>query len=60
MLRKRNCARSRKWSNRKKQNIWISVEKSKPNEQKRREKLELNERLSAELAKTFAVKTTIV
>lgn len=44
----------------KKQNIWTNVEKSKPNEQKRREKLELNERLSAELAKTFAVKTTIV
>lgn len=36
------------------------AEKSKPNEQKQREKLELNERLPAELVKTFAVKTTIV
>jgi len=29
-----------------KQNIWTDAEKSKPNEQKQREKLELNERLS--------------
>lgn len=43
-----------------KQNIWTDAEKSKPNEQKQREKLELNERLPAEFAKTFAVKTTIV
>lgn len=43
-----------------KQNIWTGVEKFKPNEQKQREKLELNERLPAEFAKTFAVKTTIV
>lgn len=43
-----------------KQNIWTDAEKSKPNEQKQREKLELNERLPAEFAETFAVKTTIV
>lgn len=44
----------------KKQNIWTDAEKSKLNEQKQQEKLELNERLPAEFAKTFPVKTTIV
>lgn len=43
-----------------KQNIWTDAESPNRMNKSSAEKLELNERLPAEFAETFAVKTTIV